>query len=673
MKPQRSSYAILLACSILMFLLVSPGYASSGPAWQAETPAAPAGGLFQSYVAYSAEGGVDTVGIGDFNHDGLNDVAAVGAGLRIYLQTAQGTLQYSRTYTGGSGGPNMAVGDLNSDGWDDVVVAYAGSDTIGVYLQKADGALEDQCQYATSSVPDAIVVADFNHDGKDDVAVSHSSSGNVGVFYQQVDGSLSALAAYSAPAAGFDDIDAGDVNHDGLTDVVKMNGQGYANPSLSVLYQKPTGGFDGPISYDVGGVDLSNGVAVGDITGDGRDDVAVSSGGNRPYSRLSVFTQDETGSLALSAHYDDYDSPEATAIADVNMDGLLDVLTLHGGSVHLSVLLQQDSGSLAPYQLYSLPYASFYMPQGLDLGDINNDGSPDAVIADYNHGVVVLYNTAVPDFELLVNPPILATVLQGSVAQWQIKIRRFKDFSNPVYLFIQDMPDGSIYTFTENPKTPPGTIDLYVMTPAATPAGLYNLTITGQSGDLQHTAVVQLKVHEAVTGVLAVNSSPSEFGVPVVLTATIETGTEVSYLWNFGDGASATGAIVTHTYNAAGQYTASVKVYNALSSQTVTTSVVVLDKPVSGLFIYYQPPSYANLLTHLFGLIQQGTNVVFSWDFGDGTQGNGAIVDHRFAWPGVYTIRLTAHNSISQVTDELEITVDPPYFVMFPTLFQSVP
>jgi hypothetical protein len=47
-----------------------------------------------------------------------------------------------------------------------------------------------------------------------------------------------------------------------------------------------------------------------------------------------------------------------------------------------------------PEELYAIPYASHYNPHGLAAGDINGDGFPDVVLADYNNGLVVLRNTA---------------------------------------------------------------------------------------------------------------------------------------------------------------------------------------------------------------------------------------------------------------------------------------
>jgi len=51
----------------------------------------------------------------------------------------------------------------------------------------------------------------------------------------------------------------------------------------------------------------------------------------------------------------------------------------------LSVYLQNRSGGLNFELLFDIPYASHYSPQGLVIGDVNNDGYDDVVIADNNN------------------------------------------------------------------------------------------------------------------------------------------------------------------------------------------------------------------------------------------------------------------------------------------------
>ena len=105
-----------------------------------------------------------------------------------------------------------------------------------------------------------------------------------------------------------------------------------------------------------------------------------------------MFTQRD-GALAGPAKHATYDVAEPVDVADMNGDGRVDVVTLHGGRQKAGVYLQSVDGTLGAEQLFGLPYASHYNPHGLAIGDFNGDGAPDIVLADYNNGLVVLRNT----------------------------------------------------------------------------------------------------------------------------------------------------------------------------------------------------------------------------------------------------------------------------------------
>ena len=81
----------------------------------------------------------------------------------------------------------------------------------------------------------------------------------------------------------------------------------------------------------------------------------------------------------------------------------------------------------------------------------------------------------------------------------------------------------------------------------------------------------------AISGLMATNNSPTEVGNTTTLTATISTGNHVRYAWNFGDGASGSGAVVTHTYATFGEYTAIVTATNPAGQATANTSVIITD------------------------------------------------------------------------------------------------
>lgn len=98
-----------------------------------------------------------------------------------------------------------------------------------------------------------------------------------------------------------------------------------------------------------------------------------------------------------------------------------------------------------------------------------------------------------------------------------------------------------------------------------------------RSGDLAFTL---LGPSVPISGLSATNDSPTVLGQATTFTATVSSGSGVSYNWNFGDQTSGSGAVVTHTYAAAGNYTAIVTATNQLGSVTATTSVTVTGQAV---------------------------------------------------------------------------------------------
>ena len=90
----------------------------------------------------------------------------------------------------------------------------------------------------------------------------------------------------------------------------------------------------------------------------------------------------------------------------------------------------------------------------------------------------------------------------------------------------------------------------------------------------------------APVGLTAINDSPTPLGSPTIFTATVTSGMALTYLWDFGDGASGSGSVVTHTYTAMGVYTVTVTAENGGGSLSATTTAAV----VQPLFVYIYLP-----------------------------------------------------------------------------------
>lgn len=385
----------------IISLIVNDGFIDSIPDTVTITASTP---LFSPYVTFSTGSPAQSVTVADVNGDGRNDVIlATGPGgapqteehVFVYFQTDSGGLATPITYPGGNG-YSVDTGDLNGDGRRDIVVSTAKG--IGVFPQNSSGTFDPMEEYQTghsgAGVPTKVRAGDFNGDGLMDVATIdwENGSGVLDIFYQQSTGTLSSTpTSYSVPHGGRDDLAAGDLNGDALTDLAVMSGQLYAIDNFSLLLQTSGGMMDGPYSYDIGGDILSHSIAIGDLNSDGKNDVVLAYGGNRPSSHIAVLYQNGTGTLDPPVSFDAYDIPEAVAVGDVNGDGRDDVVTLHGGWMAAGIFIQDENRALSPYVLVHIPYSSHYDPDGLAIGDVNGDGKNDLVVADPVNGLVILY------------------------------------------------------------------------------------------------------------------------------------------------------------------------------------------------------------------------------------------------------------------------------------------
>lgn len=361
------------------------------------------GGLFLPYRAIGVPSEPDAIAIGDVTGDGRADVVVTTGydfdpaddfHLLVLAQTASGDLAApvsyatSGSYTARPG--SVGIGDVDGDGRNDVVV---GLDRYGVELfpQQPDGTLGPS-SLALNQDSTRIRVGPIDKTGRPQVAGIGWGTNTVTIFAVNGAG-LIPTRTYPVPHDGWDDIELADVTSDGLPDLVVMSGQGLG-PNFHVVPQLANGTFGPAVPYDLGSNESTNGIGVGDVTGDGRTDVVASFGGNRPTSGMAVFAQSAGGSLAAPASIPSLDIPEPVEVADFDRDGRNDVVTLHGGWQKAGVDRGQADGTLGAEELYDLPYASHYSVHGLAVGDINGDGWPDAVAADYNNGVIVLINAA---------------------------------------------------------------------------------------------------------------------------------------------------------------------------------------------------------------------------------------------------------------------------------------
>ena len=158
------------------------------------------------------------------------------------------------------------------------------TDTVSVLLGHGDGTFARPLVFAASGenfTPESMAVADVNGDGKLDLAIKSvsfldSDAFQVGVLLGNGDGTFQAPLLGAAQPDGSGDLALGDFNHDGRIDVAVADELGAPSGNLSVFAGNGDGTFQSLIRLDLltGGNDPF-GVAAADLNGDGLVDLVA--------------------------------------------------------------------------------------------------------------------------------------------------------------------------------------------------------------------------------------------------------------------------------------------------------------------------------------------------------------------------------------------------------------
>ncbi|HNT23950.1 MAG TPA: FG-GAP-like repeat-containing protein, partial [Anaerolineales bacterium] len=167
-------------------------------------------------------------------------------------------------------------------------------------------------------------------------------------------------------------------------------------------------------------------------------------------------------------------------------------------------------------------------------------------------------------------------------------------------------------------------------------------------------------------GLSATNDSPTPFGSTTILTATVLTGTNPTYTWDFGDGTLGSGAVTGHIFTGTGTFTALVSATNEANVITTTTMVTITETPVAGLSASNDSPTRLGDVTTLQASVTGGSNITYAWALGDGTYETGQAVAHTYPSAGYYTAWVTATNVFNQLTATTTVTVPFEVFLTDP-------
>ncbi|MBW3622979.1 MAG: VCBS repeat-containing protein [Armatimonadetes bacterium] len=328
---------------------------------------------------------------GDFNEDGLQDVAVViglplGYGALppvLMLGRPDGSLSVSSTLprTDQDGPGHIQRGDFNGDSHLDLITGpfeYSYSPYKNLHLYLGDGKGKFTPMRIDGSYPELSYfdTLDFNGDGRTDLYGSgalYLSSGN------------GAFAKHAAPESLKAALATGDFNADGRADLLVNNAA-----DAPVLYLGNAAGQLNAPRPLTPGFPLSL-ATTGDFNGDGKLDLLHASG-----ERLSLLPGQGDGSFGGAVHSPYPGSPPShLAVADFNRDSRLDLAVGSATGNDVTVMRGRGDGTFEPDPG---KYFAGLNPRTLDAGDYNGDGRPDLAAGSSGTNEVALL-LAPPDLQ----------------------------------------------------------------------------------------------------------------------------------------------------------------------------------------------------------------------------------------------------------------------------------
>ena len=152
-------------------------------------------------------------------------------------------------------------------------------------------------------------------------------------------------------------------------------------------------------------------------------------------------------------------------------------------------------------------------------------------------------------------------------------------------------------------------------------------------------------------------------------TASTTAGSITAFDWTFGDGGTASGANVSHTYSGNGPYDVTLTVRDSTgSSKTVTHSVTPPPQSVVTVdFTTSYPGGQGAVTFSASASSSYGSIVAYEWAFGDGATGSGNSVTHTYASPGNYNVTLLARDSTGKTASVTKSITARPATTFQPT------
>ena len=313
--------------------------------------------------------------IADINNDGHGDVAVpTSTGVKFLLGSSGGELTSGSSITV-PGDVAIVLADFNKDGKKDLAVAgmQLGASYVNVYFGKGNGTFNSPSVYGTGNIPVSLLAGNFYGAGNVDLATFGKGIAGLTVLQNLGNGYFeAALVTHSSAATG---IVSGDFNRDGKKDVAVVNTPSCKAPcsgSVSVFPGSGSTWFNPGKTYPIAMHGAA--IAAGDLNGDGILDLVVVNAIPGDSADTSVLLGKSDGTFQPAHNYKLGSLSNDVVLADMNHDGKLDLIT-DGG-----VALGKGDGTFSA----RIPFPNGFVfdpSMHFAVDDVNGDGKLDVVAA----------------------------------------------------------------------------------------------------------------------------------------------------------------------------------------------------------------------------------------------------------------------------------------------------
>ena len=312
------------------------------------------------------------IGTADLDADGHADLmlGASDGAVAVVLGDGAGSFKpHGAPIVGGNFSSAVPVAaDLDEDGCLDLLATASGP---GVAVLRGDGFgnFPQPLETPVHLGADGLRARDIDLDGLMDV-VTASLDGTLSWLRGHGDGTFTELVLDGGD--GSHDVDAADIDLDGTMDIVAAD---YYGGQVIVHQGDGTLTFPAPTALIPCGPGHPASVALGDVgAGAPGPDIVLTA---FDVNWVGVIGNDGAGGWLPIVKYSPEQWPDSVQLADLEPDGDLDIVYVRHDDSTLGVL-RNSAGTLTGPESYPLG-VTFASPGGVALGDLNEDGQPDAV------------------------------------------------------------------------------------------------------------------------------------------------------------------------------------------------------------------------------------------------------------------------------------------------------